>query len=186
MAVRVDAITSGELRPGPSFDSQRFVLDDCYVAMRSLYAQAAPTSERLRLLQQCAALSARIAEAAPTNAYAHLVQAMAAVGLGDTATMNAAFARSQRLAPREAWLAQARAAFGEDHLDRLDAAAIAAQEADLGVLAASSRYSDAIVARYLDDPGFRDRLATVLARLPAADQQRFVALADAALEARGS
>ena len=184
--VRVAAITSGELRPGPSFDSQRFVLDDCYVAMDSLYARVAPTTERLRLLQQCASLAARITEAAPTSAYAHLVQAIAAAALGDAAGLNAGLAQSQRLAPREGWLAEARATFAETQLGRLDAAAGAGQAADLGTLAASTRYSGPIVARYIDDPQFRERLAAILAQLPEADQRRFLSLTSAALKARGS
>lgn len=184
--VRLAAITSGALRPGPSFDSQKLVLDDCYVSMGSMLAKASPTSTRIRLFQQCGTLALRVTDASPTHAYAWLVGAMAAAGLGDAAGLSAGLARSQALAPHEAWLAVARVDLGETHLAQLDEPARRAHDSDIALLVSSSSHADGIVRRYLDDPEFRARLEAILSRLPAATQRRFVAAAQAALELRGS
>lgn len=183
---KIAAISSGQMRPGPSFDSQRMVLDDCYVAMNSLQLFAGPTSQRLRIAQQCASLAGGIADGAPTTAYAFLVGAVAAAALGDIAAMNADLGRSQRLAPREAWLAQARATLGEAQLENLDDSTRAGHTRDLGLLASSAKYGGAIVTRYLDDPQFRERLEVILGRLSDSEVRGFLSLADAALQARGS
>jgi hypothetical protein len=162
------------------------VLDDCYVALNSLQLFAGPTSQRLRLAQQCAALAGSIADGAPTTAYAFLVGAVAAATLGDIVAMNAGLSRSQRLAPRETWLAQARATLGEAQLENLDEGTRAGHTRDLGLLASSAKYGGAIVTRYLDDPQFRERLEIILSLLSESEMRGFLALADAALQARGS
>jgi hypothetical protein len=186
ISARVAAIASGELRPGPSFDSQRIVLDDCFVVMNSLYIQAAPTTTRLNLVQRCAELAAGVVDLSPTSAYAHFVRAVASAALGDDKGLNAGLTQSQRLGPREGWLAQARVTFAESHLDKLDQAGAAGHTADLGTVAVSVRYSGPIIARYFEDSAFRTRLSAIVSKLPEADQSRFVSIANAALAQGGS
>src|SRR5690606_12014086 len=105
---KIAALTVRDLAPGPSERSHRAVLDDCYYAMHSVPARAAPSADWQTLVRRCADLAAAMTGAAPANAYAWLVGAVAAAEAGDLPTLNRDLWMARATAPSEAWLAQLR------------------------------------------------------------------------------
>jgi hypothetical protein len=168
------ALESGVLRPGLSFDSEELVLEDCAVAMRSLLLRASPTERRRQVLSNCLAIADGIVAGAPGMAHAWLVGARAAAELGDDAGLASRLATGRERSPNEGWLAQARVALAEDNIARLQPSDLAGHRNDIAVLIAGNRFADAVIARYLREPGFRDRVRAALETLPTKVQRRFL------------
>ena len=117
-----------------------------------------------------------IAREVPAYAYAHYVGALAAAGLGDKDGFNHRIRAAQITGANEQWVAELRVGLVEDHLADVTADVAAHHEADLRLLAGSSRGVASISSRYVRQPDFRDRITTIVETMSEAEQERFVAL----------
>lgn len=174
-AAKIAAIVDGQLSVGASFASQRIVLDDCFVATRSLAGRASPTPRRRVLLERCDQLAADIVASTPSNAYAWLVAAAVALEREDFTAFDGALSRSQQLSANEGWLALQRATLAAEAGDDLGPRANLANAADLGVLVAQVNPPRVLLGRYRIDPAFREQVNHVVGASPPAVQRSFIA-----------
>ncbi|MCR6673592.1 hypothetical protein [Devosia ginsengisoli] len=175
---RVLAMTEAAELPALSIMSQNNALLDCTTAldaMQSLAMMYSTVEARAEVAPKCLAMADRLVAQSPSNAYAWYVGAQASAMLEDWDGFNRRLAMSWRAGPTEQWIGELRVALAEDNYDRLDAQTIAANEADLHMLVLSLHGIRAIAARYVADPGFRERITAIVEIMPAESQQRFVA-----------
>jgi len=172
---RIDGLADRNVSPGPSFASQRLVLNDCYATMRSLEARASPETRWRNLLSHCDTVSRDITEWVPAHGYAWLIRAQVAAQQGDTSALAARLERARAVAPYEGWLALERLMLAERAVPDDASLAGAGWRADATVLIGAGRPDPALVSYYLADEGFRMRFNAVLESQPAAAQSRFLA-----------
>lgn len=184
-STKVRALVDFDMTPGPSSFSQRLVLDDCFAASRSLLVRAAPSVTRNRLLEHCGRVVADVVSAAPTQSYAWFVGAVIAAEAGNATALSDGLVQSLRTAPYEGWLAAARIELAEANFGRLGAEAVGAAAEDLAVAVAARPVKRSIVARYVEDAGFRARVDAALARVTPDAQARFIAAVRTTLNGAG-
>lgn len=172
---RLDALEHGVVPIGLSLASQQMVLADCAAVSRSVYGRTLGTDRRARLLATCARISAGITAHTPTHGYGWYVGARTAAEQGDRASLNRQLARAYDMAPTEQWLAELRVDLVESHIDQIDPGTLAGHDRDLALLVRSQRGVRAIANRYVRVAAFRERITRIVERLPAADQERFLA-----------
>lgn len=168
------ALREGRQQPGLSVASARLVLDNCYDAMQGVYGRLRPSAERRSVAETCGALAEATTAGMPSYAFAWYVAAIAAVERADPHGLVAALRQAQLTAPTEQWLAELRVALAEDHFAELPDDVRRNHERDLALLVISNRGIASIARRYVDDPGFRARIADIVETLSEEDQQRFV------------
>lgn len=181
---RIEALTERGHTSGLSFASQQLVLDDCYAAVNSLEARAAPQAQWMQLLARCGEVTSDVLDAAPTHGYGWLVAALVSARTADMEAFKAQLARSQAVAPNEGWLATERIKLAEQWRD--GAALSEDERRDLEVFLDAGRLDPAIRQLYARDAGFRTRLNSVLETRSAAVQRRFVNGIRAALSGEGA
>jgi hypothetical protein len=162
---------------GLSIRSQTRTMLECHAALTgysSVVMRYAGPETRDRIVTSCAAAAKRIAQSQPSNGYAFYISAFAAALAGDWTAMNAALVQSQKTSPNEQWVAEARSTMAENYFAHLDEAARQGQDADLAMLVGSRHGVDTLARRYVADRSFRERITSIVERLPARDQQRFL------------
>ena len=169
-----DRIASGRTALGLSAYSKKQILNSCYYGLTAPLALVRPTVEIRGFASRCRDKAEAITATMPTHSFGWLVAAVAAGTLDDAAAMNRALVYSHRTGPREQWITELRVRLAEDSFIRLDEAARQANERDLALLAQSDRGVKTIARRYIEDTGFRERVTTVVAALPAEVQGRFL------------
>lgn len=168
------ALLDGQQKPGLSVASTRLVLDGCYDALQGVYGRLRPTAERRTVAEKCRDLVATTTTEMPSYSFAWYVGALAAVQLEQPAGLVDALRQSQLTGPTEQWLAELRVALAEDHFQQLPADVRSNNDNDLALLVVSDRGIASIARRYVDDPGFRERIADIVEKLSEHDQQRFI------------
>jgi hypothetical protein len=167
-------LVAGDVVLGLSTGSQRDDLDNCYEMMGSAYALSRPTVERHQIAEACSTLATGIAAWSPSNAQAWLVAAAASAQLDDFGAFNTRLLQSQITGPHEQWVAEMRVELGEAHYAQLDSETRANHLADLAMLVHSLSGIRSIAERYLNDPGFRERIVAIVETLPEVEQRRFL------------
>lgn len=173
-ADRFRLFAQGELALPVAEVSRAELLGVCYTTAGSLYARAQPTVRRRSLLEACHDLAAGTTRDAPTLGLAWLIGASSSGELDRRNDFNHEILTSVVVAPREQWLAELRVDLVERYYTLANEAVIAAEVGDLKILLLSQRGISSIAQRYVDQPDFRERVADVVATLPAAAQRRFV------------
>lgn len=175
---RVLGMKHGAELPALSIAGQNDALLDCATALdstQSLALMYSAPEARAQIAPKCLAMADRLAQQTPSNAYAWYVGARASAALEDWDGFNRRLALSWRTGPTEQWIGELRVALAEDHYDRLDSQTAAANDADLHMLVLSTRGVRAIAARYVANPGFRERITAIVETMPAQNQARFLA-----------
>ena len=175
-ADRFAALEHDDYHDAPSLLAKRLVLDACVEAIGGVYGLMQPAGGRTAVFQHCRDEADGIAREVPAYAYAHYVGALAAAGLGDKDGFNHRIRAAQITGANEQWVAELRVGLVEDHLADVTADVAAHHEADLRLLAGSSRGVASISSRYVRQPDFRDRITTIVETMSEAEQERFVAL----------
>jgi hypothetical protein len=164
----------GRAVDGLSVSAHTVLMNSCLLALTSAYGRAQPTPERLQVARACAARATEETAANPSFAYGWYVLAMASSHTGDWGTMNRALGMAQSTASTEQWLAELRVALAEDNFDRLTPAILAQHERDLALLVRSRRGISSIAARYVANPGFRNRITDIVEQLDPSSQRAFI------------
>lgn len=175
---RVVAMTDVSELPALSITSQNNALLDCASAlgsMQSLAMMYSTAEARAQVVPKCLAMADHLTTHTPSNAYAWYVGAQASASLGDWDGFNRRLILSWRTGPTEQWIGELRVALAEDNYARLDDQTRAANETDLNMLVLSGRGVRAIAARYVADPGFRERITAIVEAMPVENQSRFLA-----------
>ena len=171
------SVTDPASAPGWSLRSQMNFMLECDAAMRgylSLEMRYAGVEARDRIVDICADAAETLVQVVPTNGFAYAVQAATAAVEEDWPAMNAALVVSASVTPHEQWIAEARSRLAEEHYARLDPAARAAHDDDLELLVRTRQGVASIARRYVARADFRERIVSVVERMEAADQSRFL------------
>ncbi|MEQ1771108.1 MAG: hypothetical protein ABL879_14840 [Devosia sp.] len=168
------ALEEGDLRPGLSHRSAQAVLSDCVGVLGSFYFLTRPTPQRHALANTCAALASTAAAAMPAFSYAWYVLAATADIVGDVPQVNAGLLASQGTGANEQWIAELRVDVADDRFAELSPAVLAGHEQDLRLLVTSHRGVEKIARRYVDEPGFRERITRIVETLPPEAQRLFL------------
>ncbi|WP_439600196.1 hypothetical protein [Devosia sp.] len=171
---KIAAISSGQLEPGLSFNSQTLVLDDCRQVLASVRVRVMAGADKAPLVNHCAAVSRAVAERSPLNSYARYVEALAAASSGQTGELGEYLLASQRTAPWEAWLAGLRVELAARYFDLLPDVAQAAYRSDLTAAASSNQSLPAVLDAYRRYVPQREMITVAVERLPAPMQSAFV------------
>ena len=174
MDQKVASLAAELVVPGPSYRSKFRVLDDCNAALNSLEGNLLAPEPRQSLLNNCKSVARMVLAEEPTYSLAWYVDALAAEGLGDDATISTSLAQSQRMTPRQEWLARSRAILAERHMATLSAEAEEAYHQDLALLVQSRLGAAWVAQRYVTDPEFREMITAIVEQLPAAAQRQFL------------
>jgi hypothetical protein len=175
-AERAASLVSGDLQPGLSLGSHEQVLESCVRLFASVYVKTRPTAVRDHLAEACRGLARDSVADMPSYSFGWFVAAETSFFLHDSNTFNDALVRSQQAGSYEQWIAELRVALVEDHYDETSDAVRDGHASDLKMLVQSRHGVTSIARRYVDDPGFRERITALVETLPAADQRRFVQL----------
>lgn len=171
---KIAAISSGQLEPGLSFNSQTLVLDDCRQVLTSVRVRVMAGADKSPLVNHCAAVSGAVAARSPLNAYARYVEALAAASSGQTGELAENLVASQRTTPWEAWLAGLRVELAGRYFDLLPEAAQTAYRSDLTAAASSGQSLPAVVDAYRRYAPQRQMITAAVEQLPAPMQSAFV------------
>lgn len=171
---KIAAVSTGQLEPGLSFNSQTLVLDDCRQVLTAVRVRVMAASDKAPLAGHCAVVSRFVADRSPLNSYARYVQALAAVSSGREAELADSLLASQRTAPWEAWLAGLRIELAARYFDLLPEPAQTAYKSDLTAAASSSGSLSSVVAAYRRYAGQRQMITAAVEQLPAAMQSAFL------------
>lgn len=166
-------VASGVPQHGPSSYSKKIALGDCTFALLN-ERRLADREQAAAMARSCERLSRDIVETMPTNSQAWYVHALAKARLGQTEAFLASYRRSRETGPNEQWLAENRARLAEDMFTELDAESRRDHEADLTLLANSRRGTRTLAERYAADESFRERIVTIVSRLPPERQRAFL------------
>lgn len=104
---------------GVSPYAQRAALDDCFVAMTSIFGKAQPAEARGQLLQNCRDAGLRITALSPSFSYAWLVLAIISAEQDDATAFVDALLRSYTTGRNELWLAERRLLLAQSNRERL-------------------------------------------------------------------
>ncbi|HWA17676.1 MAG TPA: hypothetical protein VG757_01655 [Devosia sp.] len=167
-------IESGQLAPAMSQQSHQQVATDCLTAASSLYFRTRPTAQRQAFAARCQELLRASVTAMPSFSFGWYVLAALDPVNDDFDALNRDLSNSQASGGAEQWIAELRVALAEDYYDRLQGEAREAESQDLATLVLSQRGVDGIAKRYVDDPGFRERITAIVENLPPEAQARFV------------
>ncbi|WMT86760.1 hypothetical protein NO932_17955 [Pelagibacterium sp. 26DY04] len=160
----------------PSVFGANVSLRICEEAMGALGFRLFPSGRIAAIASHCREAAREATGAMPSLSYGHLVEAMALFALGRSDEAGAALGRSQRVGANEQWIAERRVALAEDHYEILGAYGQTGHLNDLALLARSERGIGSVAARYVSNPGFRERATAVVETLPEDIQERFVSL----------
>lgn len=174
MEVRVNGIIGGGRLLGWSSTAQNEFLRDCVTAMPSLNARILPPEQQAILQTRCRNGAEDIVAHSPINAFAWSAMAELARFAQDYGAMNLALVNSQAIGPNELWIAERRVDTAEAAYDALSEPALAANRADLAVVASSPVAVRSIALRYIVQPAFRERITAIVETLPPAVQNRFL------------
>jgi hypothetical protein len=171
---RFDALAAGDVDIGLSTASHMLVLNNCYEAMTSVAGRLQPAARRNAAATHCLVIADRISAGEPANSFAWYVGALASAENADTPGMMQRLRMSQISGPSEQWIVELRVDLAEDHLSTLPPDVLAGHERDLTLLAQSQRGVASIAQRYLRQADFRERITTLVEKLPAWQQGRFL------------
>ena len=172
---RWQEVRGGTIEPGLSLQSSRATLNSCLSAMTSVYGRLRPAKERLEVATNCGGFAEASAAIMPSNSYAWYIASLAAVQNANTPKFEENWLLSAKTGQNEQWIAGLRVALLEDHFDLASPVQLEAERHDLAVLVMSKVGIGSIARRYVSQPGFRERVVSVVETLPEADQARFVA-----------
>lgn len=170
----------------PSTFGTNVALEICDEAMTRLLFHLAPSARKSAVANSCLETAETSVSQMPSHSYGYYVEALARFALGETEAAIRALERSQAVGPNEQWLAERRVALAETHYGELDSYEEEGHHADLALLAQSRRGIRSIAARYVANPGFRERVTAVVETLPNEIQQRFVNLVRAEARSMGA
>ncbi|KKB09808.1 hypothetical protein [Devosia chinhatensis] len=174
---RVAALTPNPTTPGLAVGTRELALRDCATVVNrlgSLEMLYRPEAERQAMAEACLEMASSITAEMPNYSYGWYVGAAAAAALKDWTEMNDRLWRSQVSGPTEQWIAMERVALSERYVDKLDARALAAEDADLRMIVVSSRGIRALARSYVSRPQFRERVTGIVESMPSRDQRRFL------------
>ncbi len=171
-----ESILAGENTFGPSSYSKMLALKDCSYGLQPIVINIRGAENTARFAAVCLKTAAEITQTMPTNSYAWYVKAQAAVQLNDADNFRTSYLNSFLTGPHEQWITVQRVDLAENNFDKLTPDMLAAHEKDIALLALSSNGVRAIARRYVSDVNFRDRVTDIVAKLPDANQRRFLNL----------
>lgn len=174
-ADRFDALAADTYEAGPSPSSIRMVLDNCQRSISGVYGLMRSADERRPVLEACLRHADAAAARNASFSYAWYVGALSAARLGDVVGFNIRLLQSHITAPYEHWLAMLRASLVEGHFGSTAAHLLPRHTSDLRLLVGSQTGILWVARRYVEDPGFRERIADVVEGMTETDQARFVA-----------
>src|SRR3569833_126142 len=174
-SVRFETLAQRDLVPGPSLVAKKLSLDACYSAIHSLYGMAQPSDRRNLLLEKCRTTVADVTESTPSYSYGWYVAAVVADDLHETAAFNAALARSQVTGPSEGWVGQLRVKLAARRFDQIDSAVREGNDRDLKMLVLSIDGVGAVAQVYVDTPGVREHIASIVDGTDDDSKRRFLA-----------
>ena len=178
---RINTMIGGSRVLGLSSSAQNAFLFDCLAGVPSLEARMLAPALATRLKTRCRQGAESVIAATPVNSFAWAALADLARLDGDLETMNSALVMSQAIGPSELWIAERRVDIAEANYANLSAEAIAANTADLRVVASSYIAVRSVALRYLVRPDFRDRITAIVETLPPHIQSRFIANVNAVM-----
>lgn len=163
---------------GLSTTAETQALADCMVPLQQLNSlemrfQPAGTADAIK--ERCREKAELVSRRTPTLSLAWYIKAMLGAIDGDAQALNDNLTRSRAVAPSEQWLAERRIALGEDNFSILDAEGLRSHKADLALMVQSSNGLRSLSRRYIQDPNFRERVASVVETMPQDVQARFLA-----------
>ena len=173
-AGRFQAFVAREAQLPVAENSRADIVSACYSLMRSIFARAQPTERRLGLIHACRELALATTASAPTVAIAWTVAAATAGELDDADNFNRELARSAGVAPHEQWIAELRVALTENYFALASEQTQIQEGIDIAILVQTRRGIRSLAARYVDDPGFRERVTRIVEALPPDEQTRFL------------
>jgi hypothetical protein len=173
-AETISRIESGDLAPAMSQQTHQEIAEDCLRTVSALYFKTRPTAQRRTFAEECRTLLSSSVDAMPVFSFGWFVLAALDPIVTDFDALNRDLRNSQVTGKAEQWIAELRVALAEDYFDRLSAEARAGEDDDLETLVLSQRGVNAIAGRYVNDPGFRERITAIVERMPAEAQARFV------------
>lgn len=174
-AQKFTALVDRNLRPGPSIASQRLVLDDCFVAINSVFGRAAPSARRAALLLQCATVSQTVVAHNDANALAWAISALVAAERGNRSEFSDALVQSQKRSPAEGWLAQLRLKLVDRYPELSTADVLGASDADVATAVRTGAGLRLVAEQYSRRVASREHVSAVIETLPASIQAQFVA-----------
>lgn len=168
------AIVAGELGGGFSFYGQKRLMAACMQGMTGLWRTLASPEQRQAHARNCLGYALAYAEGTPVESFTWTVAAQASFILGDNEEMNRYLAFARRSAPNEQWLAGLRVNLAENARDILSESNRREHDQDLALMVMSRQGISSIAHRYWTDEPFRERITTIVERMPQEDQRRFV------------
>jgi hypothetical protein len=171
-----ESILSGENSFGPSAYSKMVALKDCSYGLEPIVVNIRGAENTAQFAAICMKTAAEITQTMPTNSYGWYVMAQAAAQLNDVDNFKTGYLNSFLTGPHEQWITVQRVDLAENNLAKLTPEMMAAHEKDIALLAVSTKGVQAIARRYVSDVNFRDRVTDIVAKLPDANQRRFLNL----------
>ena len=157
-----------------SIRADYLAIDACLRMTNTVESLLLPSAERAKRARHCQALTENLLRKSPQNAYGWYAVARFAQISRQPDEMNHALEQSYFAGPNEQWIAEQRVELAESMLVALSEAAKTGHQNDLAMLVQSKRGIQAIALQYVNNPGFRDRIAAIVEALPAEDQRRFL------------
>ncbi len=171
---RVQRLASQDRDLALSDQCTQAVLEDCFVAIGSVYGRAAGLETRNQLLDTCERLSGQILIRAPAHAYAWLIDATVAGERSDWERMRHGLILSRQASPNLGWLSRRRFAIGEQHYAELDEAGRDSHLRDIAVAVQSVDGRQQVALYYSRRPHTRDRIAEAVDTLSSEQQNAFL------------
>jgi hypothetical protein len=169
----VTATAMGMLEPALSLQSQTNFLYHCRVAMTSITGRVQPTTIRRAILDVCRDGSQQIVANSPGFSVAWYTGALVASFTGEQAAMREWLSQSYATGPFEQWIAELRVDLAEDHFAQLTPQLVELHLADLRMLLSGDPGRRFLAPRYINFPGLRGRVDTILAGMDASGASRF-------------
>nr|WP_316656233.1 hypothetical protein [uncultured Gellertiella sp.] len=160
---------------GSSSYSKYLVMMDCRNGLRRIAAEGFQDATKKTFIETCHAIASAIVAREPSFSLGWYIRARSEIALLDVKDFNASLVMAQMTAPREQWQAEDRAELGEDNSGWLNEEATRSHYQDLETLARSYAGSSFLATRYQSDPVFRDKIVSIVEKMPAIDQRRFLA-----------
>ncbi|MBJ6989221.1 MULTISPECIES: hypothetical protein [unclassified Devosia] len=169
-----EAVLADEVSPSLSYRASDDLLRRCVNIVGGLYGALQPEERTARARAICLDIANQTVEAMPSYALGWYAKSLFSYQLALTENGDAALISAQQIGRHEQWIAEGRVQLAEDHFSSLSPQAQAGHEQDLELLAQSRRGVASVAHRYVTQPDFRERITSIVEKLPPEDQTRFL------------
>jgi hypothetical protein len=169
-----EAVLADEVSPSLSYRASDDLLRRCVNIIGGLYGALQPEERTTRARANCLDLANDTVDLMPNYALGWYAKSLFSYQLGLTENGDAALVSAQKTGHHEQWIAEGRVQLAEDHFSSLSPEAQRGHEQDLELLAQSRRGVASVAHRYVTQPDFRERITSIVEKLPPEDQTRFL------------